>query len=156
MGDANRAYPCVRTGGRITMRSFVLFACAFVALAAAAPTSTDAEEASYELIQEAPEDDLMQVVAELRSITPSKLKLASHIKRISKHAVLVQKAKAYSHNFSASKAAIAAALKGLNSQLEAGHNHDVSALKTGKADNAKMILKAQTDGKVTSHGFRNK
>jgi len=135
------------------MRS-VAFVIVLVALAASAPSYRE-EEWGSELIEELPQEDLMQVVNHLRGLVKDK-KLKHHANLISDHAVLIQKARAYGHDFSASKAAIAAALKSLNKQLEEGHSHDVEALKQGKSDNEKMIEKGQNNGKVKTHGYRNK
>merc|ERR1711988_17911 len=90
--------------------------------------------------------------------------MSFHVDRIQHHAELMQsddldgddKAKAYSHNFESSKAAIQAALNSLTAQLQTGHNHDVAALNTSKSDNTKAINDSKTDGKSKTHGFRNK
>merc|ERR1711881_709017 len=62
--------------------------------------------------------------------------MGAHVDHIAKHAELIQsnleseKAKAYAHNFASSQRAIKAALKSLNDQLMAGHNHDKAAVNT--------------------------
>merc|ERR1711988_771134 len=134
----------------------------FVAIAVAAAFDNDSVEEF--MTNDMPEEDesLMQVVAKLRGVVPGHMTF--HVDRIKHHAELMQsagfeeddKAKAYSHNFSSSKAAIQAALNGLTSQLQTGHNHDVAALNSSHSDNTKSTNDAETDGKSKTHGFRNK
>merc|ERR1719359_2150915 len=74
------------------------------------------------------------------------------------HAELLQdrKAKAYAHDFAASKKAIEAALKSLNADLDAGHNHDVAALKTAKNDNTNHVKNTDNKNKSSVKTVRNK
>merc|ERR1711939_709054 len=134
----------------------------FVAIAVAAAFDNDSVEEFMTDDMPEEEESLMQVVAKLRGVVPGHM--AFHVDRIKHHAELMQsggfeeddKAKAYSHNFSSSKAAIQAALNSLTSQLQTGHNHDVAALNSSHNDNTKSTNDAKTDGKSKTHGFRNK
>merc|ERR1719353_1654526 len=73
------------------------------------------------LVEDAPEESLLAVVKNLKSVTPDHFQFHYHVNRISKHAALIQqgeeemvdedKAKAYAHNFAAYKNAIKDALK---------------------------------------------
>merc|ERR1711907_887661 len=104
--------------------------------------------------KEAPEENLVAVVANLRNVASEHM--TYHVNRIAKHASLMQehsgmdedKAKAYAHNFAASKAAIKAALKSLTDQLNAGHKHDKNALATAKSAGANAISKSVNSGKA--------
>merc|ERR1712199_95974 len=106
--------------------------------------------------KEAPEENLVAVVANLRNVASEHM--TYHVNRIAKHASLMQehsgmdedKAKAYAHNFAASKAAIKAALKSLTDQLNAGHKHDKNALATAKNAGANAISKSVNSGKAKS------
>jgi len=111
------------------------------------------------------EEDLLQVVAKLRGVVPSHMQF--HVDRIAHHASLIQSKakswdddeaapKAYTHNYAESKSAITSALRGLTDQLQAGHTHDVEALKTGKSDAVKTTNDAKTEGKSKTQGYRNK
>merc|ERR1712159_125542 len=148
------AQTCERSKWKETMRAVCIV---FVAIAVAAAFDNDSVE---EFQTEYDEESLMQVVAKLRGVVPEHM--AFHVDRISHHAELMQtagyeeKTKAYSHNFSSSKAAIQAALNSLTNQLQTGHNHDVAALNTSHNDNTKAINDSKTDGKSKTHGFRNK
>merc|ERR1712054_282548 len=118
MGDS-----CVWKPNSCTMKA-VYIAIAFAVVAFAASEKFDfAEETELVEIPSA-EEDLMSVVHELRGAAP--VLLQEHVKVVAHHAELLQdeKAKAYAHNFSESQAAIKAALKSLNDELKAGHNHD--------------------------------
>merc|ERR1719238_1705968 len=109
------------------------------------------------LVEDAPEESLLAVVKNLKSVTPDHFQLHYHVNRISKHAALIQqgeeemvdedKAKAYAHNFAASKNAIKAALGALTDQLNAGHAHDKDALKTSKNANEGTIATAKNNAK---------
>merc|ERR1712072_339353 len=108
----------------------------FVAIAVAAAFDNDSVEEFMNDDMPEEEESLMQVVAKLRGVVPGHMTF--HVDRIQHHAELMQtagfeeddKAKAYGHDFSSSKAAIQAALNSLTSQLQTGHNHDVAALNT--------------------------
>jgi len=75
---------------------------------------------------------------------------------MAEHAELIQegKAKAYAHDFNASKRAIAAALKSLNDDLDAGHKHDEAALATAKSDNSDAIKNADSNNKASVKSVR--
>lgn len=90
----------------------------------------------------------------LRGVTPAMLQ--GHIDHISTHVALIEKAKAYAHNFDKSKAAIRVALKSLVAQLTYGHNHDKDALITALKAADASIKKAQTEGKVKVLAYRAK
>merc|ERR1711881_229865 len=134
----------------------------FIVLAlAAAVFAFPKEQASWEddismASDMAPEENLVAVVEHLRSVSDNRM--TYHVNRIAKHARLVQtasfddadeeKAKAYAHNFAASKAAIRAALKSLTDQLDAGHKHDKNALESAFAVATGAVSKAVEDGKT--------
>merc|ERR1711939_806589 len=119
-------------------------------------------EDDLELSQVAPEENLVAVVEHLRSVSDQRM--TYHVNRIAKHARLVQeasfsdeeKAKAYAHNFAASKAAIRAALKSLTDQLDAGHRHDKSALESAQSVGTNAINKAINDGKAKTTESKHK
>merc|ERR1711990_954888 len=134
----------------------------FIVLAlAAAVFAFPKEQASWEddismASDMAPEENLVAVVEHLRSVSDNRM--TYHVNRIAKHARLIQtasfddadeeKAKAYAHNFAASKAAIRAALKSLTDQLDAGHKHDKNALESAFAVATGAVSKAVEDGKT--------
>merc|ERR1711998_591535 len=115
------------------------------------------------LFDDTPQENIVAAAQQLQSL--SQRHMAVHVNEITKHAALVQeaatvededesdKAKAYAHNFSASKAAITAALKGLNDQLVAGHNHDKAALSSakGNADNSISSLTSTAGSKINGY-----
>merc|ERR1711881_243820 len=114
------------------MKSCVI-ALAFVTLVFSAPMVPEDDfdyDVAYEteFVQTESASDLKNVVAELKKVAPAHLQ--GHVSHMAEHAELIQegKAKAYAHDFNASKRAIAAALKSLNDDLDAGHNHDKAAL----------------------------
>merc|ERR1711881_53670 len=74
---------------------------------------------------EAPEENLMTVVKELRQATDN-TPLSVHGMRIEDHANLIQKARAYKHSFGA-RNALRAAIRALVSELSSGHNNDRNA-----------------------------
>merc|ERR1712225_100132 len=78
--------------------------------------------------------ELLQTAKLLRRVAPKHLK--ADVATIHKHAVLMQAArdKSYKHNFSASAAAIKAALSSLLTQLNAGHDHDKRVLVAAHRD----------------------
>lgn len=122
------------------MRAFV--ALVIVTIVTSAPTHNFAEE------------DLMQVVEKLRGVTGDEM--SYHAGIISEHAALIQKAKAYAHNFDESRDAIRSALKSLSSQLSAGHDHDKAALANAKAIAEATINKSRIEGKTKTRHYRNK
>merc|ERR1712054_589773 len=122
---------------RQVIKMRIILALTFVVAALMAPTFAEEDPdwpALMELVDVSPEGELMQKLDEMQRLSPTHMHY--HINRIAKHAVLMQmdgkSAKAYSHNFDASKAAIKAALSALTSQLNTGHTHDKNALATGK------------------------
>merc|ERR1711934_1061968 len=96
---------------------------------------------------EAPEEDLLSVVKELRAATDG-TPLSVHGMRIEDHANLIQKAKAYKHSFGA-RNALRAAIRALVSELTSGHNHDRNA-----GHNA--INNAVNRGKGVTRRYREK
>merc|ERR1712096_554085 len=110
--------------------------------------------------KEAPLGDLMSAVKSLRKHAPSHMSF--HVNRVAKHAALIQsgdwgeKAKAYKHNFAASKAAIKSALSGLTNQLTTGHNHDKSALNSGFNAGKNAISTAASTGRNKTAGYKHK
>merc|ERR1711970_674036 len=90
----------------------------------------------------------------MRSHAPMHLKF--HVSRINKHAMLLQKAKAYGHDFSASSKAIKAALAALLSQLNAGHKHDKAALAAAHKNSKAAISTTESNGKTKCVEYKNK
>merc|ERR1711907_119222 len=135
---------CVGTA----MKSCVI-ALAFVAIVFSAPTVEDdiSPHFEMEMVQYETAANLNNMVAELKKVAPAHLQ--GHVDHMAEHAELIQegKAKAYAHDFNASKRAIAAALKSLNDDLDAGHNHDKAALETSKNDNTNAINTAHSKNK---------
>merc|ERR1712054_744755 len=92
----------------------------------------------------------------------SQVHMQMHADRIAKHAQMIQsasaaeKAKAYAHNFNNSKKAIRSALKALTNQLNAGHKHDVNALRLERNRGNGIIGKANSGGKGKVMSFRAK
>merc|ERR1712054_427092 len=92
----------------------------------------------------------------------SQVHMQMHADRIAKHAQMIQsasaaeKAKAYAHNFNNSKKAIRSALKALTNQLNAGHKHDVNALRLERNRGNGIIGKANNRGKGKVMSFRAK
>merc|ERR1712093_517709 len=111
-----------------------------------------------ELVDVSPEGELMQKLDQMQRLSPTHIHY--HINRIAKHAVLMQmdgkSAKAYTHNFDASKAAIKAALSALTSQLNTGHKHDKSALTTGQGEGNTAINSSKSKGQAKCQTFKNK
>merc|ERR1712096_337303 len=93
-----------------------------------APPKWDDADANIGRGHDILDTELLQTAKLLKRVAPSHLK--TDVATIHQHAVLIQKARSYNHNFSASAAAIKAALSSLLSQLNAGHSHDKSALAT--------------------------
>lgn len=141
----------------------VLFIAALIAASALAQDEIVREEnfqnawsTPTEELYESPEENLLAVAGHLTKVAPEHFQLKYHIDRVSKHAQLLQtaveddKAKAYSHNFAASKSAIKAALKSLTDQLNAGHAHDKDALNTSRNSNENTLTTAKANGKATA------
>jgi len=116
-----------------------------------APDADFAHESTEALLQEA---------KHLGLVSAKHTALSLHADRIAKHAKLLQtasgKAKAYAHNFNNSKNAIRSALKALTGQLNAGHRHDVNALRSERHRGNTVINGAHNGGKNKVAGFRNK
>merc|ERR1712093_317698 len=99
-------------------------------------------------------------VHELRTVAPELLQ--AHVDHISKHAELIQsnlesaKAKAYAHNFASSQKAIKAALKSLNDQLMAGHNHDKNALNQARSTAGNVLKGLKDKSKAAVNNYRGK
>merc|ERR1711907_573776 len=144
---------CVGTA----MKSCVI-ALAFVAIVFSAPTVEDdiSPHFEMEMVQDETAANLNNMVAELKKVAPAHLQ--GHVDHMAEHAELIQegKAKAYAHDFNASKRAIAAALKSLNDDLDAGHNHDKAALETSKNDNTNAINTAHSKNKASVKSVRGK
>jgi len=112
-----------------------------------------------ELVDTTTEGDLMGTLDRMQKVAPTHMHF--HINRIAKHAALLQirnrkAAKAYSHNFDASKAAIKAALQALTNQLNAGHTHDKAALAAGINEGNAAIAAKKTEGKSKCQTFKDK
>merc|ERR1711988_207848 len=139
------------------MKSCVI-ALAFVAIVFSAPTVEDdiSPHFEMEMVQDETVANLNNMVAELKKVAPAHLQ--GHVDHMAEHAELIQegKAKAYAHDFNASKRAIAAALKSLNDDLDAGHNHDKAALETSKNDNTNAINTAHSKNKASVKSVRGK
>merc|ERR1711934_509223 len=103
---------------------------------------------------EAPEEDLLSVVKELRQATDG-TPLSVHGMRIEDHANLIQKAKAYKHSFGA-RNALRAAIRALVSELTSGHNHDRNALNNERNAGHNAINNAKNRGKGVTRRYREK
>merc|ERR1711959_655235 len=132
-----------------TMRVILLLlvAAAFVS----AEKSTFEETAPS---MEAPEEDLLSVVKELRQATDG-TPLSVHGMRIEDHANLIQKAKAYKHSFGA-RNALRAAIRALVSELTSGHNHDRNALNSELNAGRNAINSAKGRSKNVTRRYREK
>lgn len=127
---------------------------AIVVAIVAADFSDMVEE--IEFTQEEASDSLASAINFLQSVSPTEVKY--HVARISKHAELLQgyKAKAYAHNFEASRAAIKAALSNLAKELQSGHDHDKNTLAKEKTRLNTATGTARANGKTAVHGYRAK
>merc|ERR1712054_284192 len=139
-------------GNKRNMKASCVFALAFVAVVLSAPMAND----DYAFVQEEAVANLNDFVAEMRKSAPRHLQF--HVSHMAEHANLIQegKAKAYAHDFNASKKAIESALKALNDDLDAGHRHDKAALATSKSDNTNNVNNADTKNKASVKTVRNK
>merc|ERR1711939_1028362 len=97
---------------------------------------------------------MMQALKDMRKSAPMHLKF--HVSRINKHAMLLQRAKAYGHDFSASSRAIKAALTSLLTQLNAGHKHDKAALAAAHKNSKAAISTTESNGKTKCVEYKNK
>lgn len=102
------------------------------------------------------ETTLRSAVAALRRVAPTELH--GHVDMISRHSELIQdgKAKAYAHNFKASKKAIMIAISALHRELNVGHRHDKAVLNKQRNLLNAAIKKSLADGKSTADKYRNK
>merc|ERR1712036_141632 len=98
--------------------------------------------------------ELVQTTTQLHKMLPAHLK--EHGAKLLKSVTLLQKAKAYSHNFNSSKAAITAALTALVNQLKDGHAHDKAALQVALQNANTVISNAESTGKSKCRDIRNK
>merc|ERR1711959_263100 len=134
---------------QLKMKSCVILAIVAVAFSA---------EISF--IQDEPAGTLSSAVHELRTAAPELLQ--AHVDHIAKHAELIQsnleseKAKAYAHNFASSQRAIKAALKSLNDQLMAGHNHDKAALNTARGTAGNVLSGIKSKSKAAVNTYRGR
>merc|ERR1712230_234407 len=140
------------------MKSCVI-ALAFVTLVFSAPMVPEDDfdyDVAYEtyFIQTEAVTDLKNVVGELKKVAPEHLQ--GHVAHMAEHAEFLQDGKANAHDFAKSKKAIEAAIEALNNDLDAGHNHDVAALKTAAADNKNHVANTDSKNKRSVHGVRNK
>merc|ERR1712144_67830 len=103
---------------------------------------------------EAPEEDLLSVVKELRQATDG-TRFSVHGERIERESNLIQKAKAYKHSFGA-RNALRAAIRALVSELTSGHNHDRNALNSELNAGRNAINSAKGRGKNVTRRYREK
>merc|ERR1712057_43946 len=142
------------------MRTFLAITLAIACFMASANQDVDEDFGPItELVDMSPEGDLMTTLGDMQKVAPTHMHF--HINRIAKHAALLQirnrkAAKAYSHNFDASKAAIKAALQALTNQLNAGHTHDKAALAAGINEGNAAIAAKKTEGKSKCQTFKDK
>jgi DNA segregation ATPase FtsK/SpoIIIE-like protein len=127
---------------------------AIVGAFAAADFSDDTEFVQYGEDNGHGDEAMVDALSEMRSHAPMHLKF--HVSRINKHAMLLQKAKAYGHDFSASSKAIKAALAALLSQLNAGHKHDKAALAAAHKNSKAAISTTESNGKTKCVEYKNK
>merc|ERR1711959_456725 len=139
------------------MKSCVIFALALTAVAFAAHATEDFAE-EFEMVQEMPavEESLLTTVKDMSTVAPEHLK--EHVKVVAHHARLIEagKAKAYAHNFTKSQAAIRAAIKSLNAELQTGHDHDVKALATARGSGNKIVTDADHAAMKRVRDYRDK
>merc|ERR1711959_227399 len=140
------------------MKLVLIFAIAAIATAYETSQSEAREDIFQDMDQLQGEDTLRTAVTALRRVAPVELK--SHVETISKHSELIQapkkKAKAYAHNFAASKKAIMIAIKGLHGELNVGHRHDKAVLNKQRNLLNAAIKKSLAVGKATVNKYRNK
>merc|ERR1711970_422944 len=141
----------------ITMKTSIALAIALFAIVgafAAADFSDDTEFVQYGEDNGHGDEAMVDALSEMRSHAPMHLKF--HVSRINKHAMLLQKAKAYGHDFSASSKAIKAASAALLSQLNAGHKHDKAALAAAHKNSKAAISTTESNGKTKCVEYKNK
>lgn len=106
------------------------------------------------------EGSLRMAVTALRQVAPAELR--GHVDLISHHSELIQgqdnigKAKAFAHNFAASKRAIMSAISALHGELTVGHRHDKAVLTKQRNLLNASIKKSLRDGKATANKYRFK
>merc|ERR1712159_930840 len=140
-----------------TMKTSIALAIALFAIVgafAAADFSDDTEFVQYGEDNGHGDEAMVDALSEMRIHAPMHLKF--HVSRINKHAMLLQKAKAYGHDFSASSKAIKAALAALLSQLNAGHKHDKAALAAAHKNSKAAISTTESNGKTKCVEYKNK
>merc|ERR1711881_148571 len=135
----------------LTMRVILLLIVA-AAFVSAEKSTFDYEDAAPSM--EAPEENLMTVVKELRQATDN-TPLSVHGMRIEDHANLIQKARAYKHSFGA-RNALRAAIRALVSELSSGHNHDRNALNNERNAGHNAMRNAVNRGKGVTRRYREK
>jgi len=156
-----RISPSVHSSGITAAMKSCVIALAFVTLVFSAPMVPEDDfdyDVAYEteFVQTESASDLKNVVAELKKVAPEHLQ--GHVAHMAEHAEFLQdgKAKAYAHDFAKSKKAIEAAIEALNNDLDAGHNHDVAALKTAQNDNKNHVANTDAKNKDSVKSIRNK
>merc|ERR1711959_138828 len=133
--------------------------CAIIAVVSADSDELVGRAMQYEEAHEEGADNSHMAVvkaalSDMRASAPAHLKF--HVSRISKHAMLIRRAKAYGHNFSRSYEAIRAALASLMGQLNAGHKHDKDALAAAYRNSQAAIATTETNGKTKCVEYKNK
>merc|ERR1711966_98723 len=146
-------------GNRTAAMKSCVIALAFVAIVFAAPAINEDDigvDFEMEMVQDETVANLNHMVAELKKVAPAHLQY--HVAHMTEHAELIQegKAKAYAHDFNASKRAIAAALKALNDDLDAGHKHDKAALQTAQNDGTNAFNSLHAKNKASVKTVRGK
>jgi len=140
----------------IKMKIFLIFAMAAIAMAYEHSDTEAREDIFQEMDLLQGEPTLRSAVTALRRVAPAEL--ASHIDTISKHSELIQddKAKAYVHNFKASKKAIMSAIAALHGELNVGHRHDKAVLNKQRNLLNSAIRKSLAVGQATVNKYRFK
>merc|ERR1711990_372197 len=139
------------------MRVIFLLIAAAVFVSAQTRVGDEPEESMFEESapsMEAPEEDLLSVVKELRQATDG-TRFSVHGERIERESNLIQKAKAYKQSFGA-RNALRAAIRALVSELTSGHNHDRNALNSELNAGRNAINSAKGRGKNVTRLYREK
>merc|ERR1712093_63563 len=139
------------------MKLLLIFAFAAIAMAYEHSDSTAREDIFGDMATLQGEGSLKNAVSSLRRVAPAEFR--GHVDLISQHTELIQdgkKAKAYAHNFAASKKAIVGAIKALHGELNVGHRHDKSVPNKQRNLLNASIKKSLKDGKTTVAKYRNK
>jgi len=137
------------------MKLVLLFTIAAIAMAYE-DSSSDAREDIFEDPVLQGEASLTTAVTELRRVAPAEVR--DHVNAIGHHSELLQdvKAKAYAHNFKASKKAIMSAIGALHRELNVGHSHDKAVLNKQRNLLNGTIRKSLADGKAAVNKYRFK